>query len=117
MCTIVCCATYTPKSGVPRPKTESIAAPSTSMRIMTPARLKTSAGLLATLAPAARNGSLLAGERFQTTSAVPRTGQIEGHGLSHDTETDEPASIAADRILSGAPRGRLRRRARRPGQC
>ena len=61
---------------------------SASMRIMTPARLKTSAGLLATLAPAARNGSLLSGERFQT-SAVPAPARLKGHGLSHDTETDE----------------------------
>jgi hypothetical protein len=62
---------------------------SASMRIMTPARLKTSAGLLATLAPAARNRSLLSGERFQTTSAVPARARLKGHGLSHDTETDE----------------------------
>lgn len=61
---------------------------SASMTIMTPAGLKTSAGLLATLAPAARNRSLLSGERFQT-SAVPARARLKGHGRSHDTETDE----------------------------
>jgi hypothetical protein len=71
MWTIVCCATFTPKSGVPGPKTESIAAPSTSMRITTPARLKTSAGLLATLAPAARNGSLLSGNGSRRRAPFP----------------------------------------------
>jgi hypothetical protein len=31
----------------------------------------------------------LSGERFQTTSAVPARARLKGHGLSHDTETDE----------------------------
>src|SRR5215211_1096599 len=69
---------------------------STSIRITTPVRLKTSAGLPATLAPAARNGSLLSGERFQTTSAVPAWTRLRAMGRSMTPRPMKPASIAAD---------------------
>src|SRR5215218_6761458 len=105
MWTILCCATFRPKSGVPRPKTESIAAPSTSMRITTRARLNTSAGLAATLAPAARSGSLLSGERFQTTSAVPIRARLSAMGCPMTPRPMKPASIAADVFLAESREG------------
>src|SRR5438552_3008651 len=56
---------------VPRPRTVSIAAPSTSMNTTTSHRAKTSAASFATLAPALPRMADFAGERFQTSSGVP----------------------------------------------
>src|SRR6266851_1944617 len=63
--------TRSPKARSPRASTASIAAPSTSMRITTSHRAKTSAGSLATAAPASARMPHFEDERFQTRSGVP----------------------------------------------
>src|SRR5438105_11823935 len=64
----------------PRPVMLSIAAASTSMKMMTSQRAKTSAGSFATLAPALARMADLAGVRFQTRSGVPALTRLSAIG-------------------------------------
>src|SRR6267143_1513948 len=106
-------STRSAKARSPRASTLSIAAPSTSMRITTSHRTKTSAASFATAAPASARTAHFEGDRFQTRSGLPAFKRFKAIGSPMAPRPMKPTRAEGTTVMSALPF--LRRN--RPDRC